>query len=188
MATEEELIRNNDDCAICWDSMAAARKLPCGHLFHKYGFFFTLYLYCSVKPAKNNRPVTLTQSSVESGFLSIWYVYGHVHFANYFVVGSVWFGPVIPLLTLYLNSSSIDELGNWCLKGWMGAWAPQALQGGIHGNPASRNHCCMQPPTGTVILKEFSGKYSPDPILTNTQTPPKKGRGGLGARIHKDSL
>ena len=38
MATEEELIKNNDDCAICWDSMAAARKLPCGHLFHKYGF------------------------------------------------------------------------------------------------------------------------------------------------------
>ena len=23
---------------------------------------------------------------------------------------------------------------------------------------------CMQPPTGTVTLKEFSGKYSPDPI------------------------
>lgn len=34
LATEEELIKNNDDCAICWDSMAAARKLPCGHLFH----------------------------------------------------------------------------------------------------------------------------------------------------------
>lgn len=36
LATEEELIKNNDDCAICWDSMVAARKLPCGHLFHKY--------------------------------------------------------------------------------------------------------------------------------------------------------
>lgn len=34
LATEEELIKNNDDCAICWDSMVAARKLPCGHLFH----------------------------------------------------------------------------------------------------------------------------------------------------------
>lgn len=34
LATEEELIKNNDDCAICWDSMASARKLPCGHLFH----------------------------------------------------------------------------------------------------------------------------------------------------------
>jgi len=42
-------------------------------------------------------------------------------------------------------------------------------------------------PTGMVILKEFSGKYSPDPILTNTQTP-KKGREELEARIRKDSL
>ena len=37
----------------------------------------------------------------------------------------------------------------------------------------------MQLPTGMVILKEFSGKYSPDPILTNTQTPQKReGRAG----------
>ena len=42
----------------------------------------------------------------------------------------------------------------------------------------------MQPPTGTVALKEFSGKYSPNPILTNAQ----KGRDGLGARIRKDWL
>lgn len=34
MATHEELEDNSDDCAICWDSMEAARKLPCGHLFH----------------------------------------------------------------------------------------------------------------------------------------------------------
>ncbi|KAJ8372203.1 hypothetical protein AAFF_G00293780 [Aldrovandia affinis] len=34
VATAEELAANNDDCAICWDSMQAARKLPCGHLFH----------------------------------------------------------------------------------------------------------------------------------------------------------
>ncbi|XP_056382240.1 E3 ubiquitin-protein ligase AMFR isoform X3 [Hyla sarda] len=34
IATAEELEANNDDCAICWDSMQAARKLPCGHLFH----------------------------------------------------------------------------------------------------------------------------------------------------------
>ncbi|KAL4658739.1 E3 ubiquitin-protein ligase AMFR-like [Arapaima gigas] len=34
MATPEELATNSDDCAICWDSMQAARKLPCGHLFH----------------------------------------------------------------------------------------------------------------------------------------------------------
>lgn len=34
MASAEELDKNCDDCAICWDRMDAARKLPCGHLFH----------------------------------------------------------------------------------------------------------------------------------------------------------
>nr|XP_060643793.1 E3 ubiquitin-protein ligase AMFR isoform X2 [Anolis sagrei ordinatus] len=34
VASPEELAANNDDCAICWDAMQAARKLPCGHLFH----------------------------------------------------------------------------------------------------------------------------------------------------------
>ncbi|XP_051978409.1 autocrine motility factor receptor a [Xyrauchen texanus] len=34
VATPDELMANNDDCAICWDSMTTARKLPCGHLFH----------------------------------------------------------------------------------------------------------------------------------------------------------
>ncbi|XP_070575002.1 E3 ubiquitin-protein ligase AMFR-like [Ptychodera flava] len=33
-ATAEELAANDDDCAICWDRMSSARKLPCGHLFH----------------------------------------------------------------------------------------------------------------------------------------------------------
>lgn len=34
MATTDELEKNSDDCAICWDHMESARKLPCGHLFH----------------------------------------------------------------------------------------------------------------------------------------------------------
>ncbi|RWS29005.1 E3 ubiquitin-protein ligase AMFR-like isoform X1, partial [Leptotrombidium deliense] len=34
MATLEELQKNSDDCAICWDKMETARKLPCCHLFH----------------------------------------------------------------------------------------------------------------------------------------------------------
>ena len=35
MATQEDLELNADDCAICWERMESARKLPCGHLFHK---------------------------------------------------------------------------------------------------------------------------------------------------------
>ncbi|XP_071054003.1 E3 ubiquitin-protein ligase AMFR-like [Onthophagus taurus] len=34
MATPEELSDNSDNCAICWEKMDAARKLPCSHLFH----------------------------------------------------------------------------------------------------------------------------------------------------------
>lgn len=34
MATQEDLEVNTDKCAICWEGMEAARKLPCGHLFH----------------------------------------------------------------------------------------------------------------------------------------------------------
>ncbi|KAL5250357.1 hypothetical protein ACHWQZ_G016183 [Mnemiopsis leidyi] len=34
VATSEELEANNDHCAICWEEMNTARKLPCGHLFH----------------------------------------------------------------------------------------------------------------------------------------------------------
>lgn len=34
VATSEELANNTDDCAICWDHMNNARKLPCGHFFH----------------------------------------------------------------------------------------------------------------------------------------------------------
>ncbi|XP_071391045.1 E3 ubiquitin-protein ligase AMFR-like [Centroberyx affinis] len=33
-ASPDELSANNDDCAICWEAMSSARKLPCGHLFH----------------------------------------------------------------------------------------------------------------------------------------------------------
>ncbi|XP_071959646.1 E3 ubiquitin-protein ligase AMFR-like [Antedon mediterranea] len=33
-ATKEELENGDDTCAICWDQMSTARKLPCNHLFH----------------------------------------------------------------------------------------------------------------------------------------------------------
>ncbi|KAK6642582.1 hypothetical protein RUM43_004084 [Polyplax serrata] len=34
LATAEELMAHKDNCAICWEEMDNARKLPCGHLFH----------------------------------------------------------------------------------------------------------------------------------------------------------
>lgn len=48
----------------------------------------------------------------------------------------------------------------------------------------------MQLLTGMVILKEFSGKYSPEPILTNTKTPKKGGGKGWepeSAKIHSNT-
>lgn len=35
MAAASELRESSDNCAICWELMLSARKLPCGHLFHK---------------------------------------------------------------------------------------------------------------------------------------------------------
>lgn len=34
LATAEDLQQNSDNCAICWEKMDTARKLPCAHLFH----------------------------------------------------------------------------------------------------------------------------------------------------------
>jgi hypothetical protein len=57
MASAEELAENSDNCAICWEKMETARKLPCTHLFHKYVacmqfhpifkiFFSILVIFC----------------------------------------------------------------------------------------------------------------------------------------------
>uniref|UniRef100_A0A182WJ39 E3 ubiquitin-protein ligase AMFR n=1 Tax=Anopheles minimus TaxID=112268 RepID=A0A182WJ39_9DIPT len=34
LATSGDLKQNSDNCAICWEKMETARKLPCAHLFH----------------------------------------------------------------------------------------------------------------------------------------------------------
>lgn len=34
MADKEDIEKNSDYCAICWNEMTQARKLPCNHLFH----------------------------------------------------------------------------------------------------------------------------------------------------------
>ena len=36
MASKEELEQIEDHCAICWEGLRSARKLPCGHFFHQY--------------------------------------------------------------------------------------------------------------------------------------------------------
>ena len=67
---------------------------------------------------------------------------------------STWRNPQVSL-----NSSPIDVLGNLCLKCWQGGpehFRPR--QGGIHGNPVSRNHPCKQLPTGTVTLNQICRK------------------------------
>lgn len=35
LATSDDLNQNSENCAICWEKMETARKLPCSHLFHK---------------------------------------------------------------------------------------------------------------------------------------------------------
>jgi autocrine motility factor receptor len=35
LATADDLQQNSDNCAICWEKMLTARKLPCSHLFHE---------------------------------------------------------------------------------------------------------------------------------------------------------
>lgn len=35
LASAEDISQNSDICAICWEKMDSARKLPCLHLFHK---------------------------------------------------------------------------------------------------------------------------------------------------------
>ncbi|XP_059476857.1 E3 ubiquitin-protein ligase AMFR-like [Neocloeon triangulifer] len=35
-ASKEELKTLDDDCAICWESLCTARKLPCSHFFHSW--------------------------------------------------------------------------------------------------------------------------------------------------------
>lgn len=35
LATADDLQHNSDNCAICWEKMLTARKLPCAHLFHE---------------------------------------------------------------------------------------------------------------------------------------------------------
>lgn len=34
-ATQEEIESNDNKCAVCWENMDKARRLPCSHMFHQ---------------------------------------------------------------------------------------------------------------------------------------------------------
>ena len=91
---------------------------------------------------------------------------------------------------LNLNSSSKDELGNWCHERLMGPLGKyEAKQRGFHGDPVSMNKPYQRPPTSTVTLKELQWKYLPN-IMSNFQQR-WEGQGSKFAReatekIHND--
>ena len=58
------------------------------------------------------------------------------------------------------------SLGDGAQKVGGGLTLLKAKQGGIHGNPASGNHPCAQPPTGTVTLTASVETCLPDSLLT----------------------
>jgi len=63
---------------------------------------------------------------------------------------------IISMIVNYkLNSSSKDELRNWCHQRLVGAGENKAQQGGFHGNPISRIQPCKWPPTSTLTLNKL---------------------------------
>ena len=83
-------------------------------------------------------------------------------------------------LSTLLNSSPIDELGNWCLKSqWGRARGNSGTAGRSPWQPGKREPPQQQPLTGTVTLKLVQWKYLPNPILTSAIKKPS-GTGGWG--------
>jgi len=76
------------------------------------------------------------------------------------------------LLFLELNSSTIDELGSWCVKGW---WNQATILAQGRKYPSQP---CKQPPHRHHHTDPVSG------ILSDTQYLPMGGRRGTG-KLHK---
>ena len=45
LVSKEDLMLSDETCAICWERMSSARRLPCGHLFHMYVQLLRLVLF-----------------------------------------------------------------------------------------------------------------------------------------------
>lgn len=43
-ATQSELSNLKDWCAVCWEQMDSARKLPCNHFFHEWCAFRSRFI------------------------------------------------------------------------------------------------------------------------------------------------
>ena len=86
---------------------------------------------------------------------------------------------MIWLVEWELNSSPIDELGNWWQERLVGTPRKyEAQQGGFHDDPVSGNQPCQWPPTGTVTLMELQWKYLPNAALTWVWLSTRVGRAG----------
>ena len=73
------------------------------------------------------------------------------------------------------------SLGTGALKVSRGPEHFSLRQGGIHGNPMSRNYPCKQLPTGTITLNQMSGNILTWPlILSEKRFETSVGKGGLG--------
>ena len=70
------------------------------------------------------------------------------------------------------------SLGTGALQVVGGPWALQAQQGGIHGNPASGNCPCMQPPPGTVTLTRDQWKNTYHTLILPKPQNHEGGRAG----------
>jgi len=71
------------------------------------------------------------------------------------------------VLSFFLNSLPIDELGNWCHQRLVGGPAKiPGTAGRIHSNPVSRNQLCKWPPINTITLKTLQWRKLHDPIPT----------------------
>lgn len=68
---------------------------------------------------------------------------------------------IIKKICHHLNSSPIDELGNWCQERLVGAPPKyKAQQGGFHGNPVSKNQHHHTEGTSVEILSTYLGLTS----------------------------
>ena len=148
-----------------------------------YMYIGIAVMKCKLHTCRPKAPISLSPCNVSSATFSsasFWpgsldsYIEFTILDLNVFVTKIIIKVPVKwKIIAAYLKGFSKKKKWEWHFSFW---------------NIFGISPLCMQPPTVTVTLKEFSGKYSLDP-LTYQCTNQKKGGGyWLGARIWKESL